>query len=100
MKKLTILSSILFLVLTSTLSASTEDIWNDATLLGIEFLEIEESLESDLDLVKHLPDGFDPYMGMRIDPAMVHFEEEETLISLGFDTTPYLPKDFNPYLGL
>ena len=63
-------------------------------------VEVEEGVESDLDLVKHLPDGFDSYKGMLIDPATVHFEVEDAPITLGFPTTPYLPKGFNPYAGL
>ena len=99
MKKLTIACTILLSTMV-TVHANALDKRNDELLANIAFLEIEENVESDPDLVKHLPDGFDPYIGMLIDPVTVHFKTEEAPIHLGFDTAPYLPKDFNPYVGL
>ena len=100
MKQLPLLSMTIVFLATLTLQAKDRDTRSDERMTAIEFLEIEENIEADVDLVKYLPDGFDPYKGMIVDPATVHFENVEAPITLEFDTTPYLPKNFNPYRGM
>ncbi|WP_350286396.1 hypothetical protein [uncultured Croceitalea sp.] len=72
----------------------------EALIQSIEFIEIEEKDALHAELLQYLPNDFDPYRGMVMDPSDMHFEECCESVEINMDTESYLPKEFNPYVGL
>ncbi|GMN06887.1 hypothetical protein MTsPCn5_22760 [Croceitalea sp. MTPC5] len=66
---------------------------------SIEFVDLDEEIELGVELLQYLPEDFDPYKGMVIDPSEINFEEIGKPEGIDFETKSYLPKNFNPYLG-
>lgn len=67
---------------------------------SLDLIVIEEEIELGFDTAQYLPEGFNPYAGMRgpiVDLGLIAVEEE---IDLGFDTKAYLPEGFNAYQGM
>ncbi len=103
MKKASTLLSLLFLGATlvsfkgfpQCKTISNEPILNDITLV-----EIEEEIELGFDTAQYLPEGFNPYAGMKTVLDKLTLVNVEEYIDLDFDTTEYLPENFNPYKGM
>ena len=70
-----------------------------ALIKSIEFVEIEYDLEANTELLRYLPNDFNPYEGMIIDINEIAFQKVEEPLDLGFNTADYLPEGFNPYKG-
>lgn len=70
-----------------------------AFIKSIEFVEIDYELESNTDILRYLPNDFNPYEGLIIDISKIKFEKITEPFNLGFNTEDYMPKDFNPYKG-
>jgi len=68
-------------------------------IASIEFLELEDESALGTELLKYLPEDFDPYKGMLFDPSEIKFEEIDQPEDFDFDTKLYLPENFNPYSG-
>lgn len=72
----------------------------DPSLEALGLIEVEEELELDFDTAKYLPEGFNPYAGMKNSYDYLNLVEVEEEIELGFNTKEFLPENFNPYQGM
>lgn len=72
----------------------------EVLIRNIEFVEIEEKDALHATLLQYLPNDFDPYQGMVMNPSDIHFEDCCEPVEVNMDTKSYLPKGFNPYVGL
>jgi hypothetical protein len=107
MKKVTVLCLFFISIIGSTLNAKCindnevliKEAQEKAFIKNIEFIEIEYEFESNTELLRYLPNDFNPYEGMIFDMSKIKFIEISEPIKLDFNVQDYLPKDFNPYKG-
>ncbi|MGB5821005.1 MAG: hypothetical protein WBG90_16085 [Saonia sp.] len=69
----------------------------DLDLNEIVYLEDEGEVNLGFDTYFYLPEGFDPYEGMKIDLDDIHYMECEEEIHLNFNVNDFLPKNFDPF---
>ncbi|MEO0528716.1 MAG: hypothetical protein AAFZ89_15900, partial [Bacteroidota bacterium] len=64
----------------------------------IVYIEEEEEINVGFDTYFYLPEGFNPYQGMKISLDDIHYMECEEEIHLDFNVDDFLPKDFDPFM--